>query len=173
MIVMKPKLCFGILLSLFTFLSCEKISDMDSVYPIESFYFNSFESSADIAGWYGGSNINIVEEAPQAGGKQSLKVSGGCVIPHAYYKIDSLKEDCSLVLKCWGKNLSHGGSVSLYTGSHSNVIHISITETSWTNYICEDTLHCTAGNTVMLELNSGGIISSTMLVDQIEITEVD
>jgi len=37
----------------------------------------------------------------------------------------------------------------------------------------EDTLHCAAGSILVLELNSGGIISSAMRVDQIEITEVD
>ena len=170
---MKPRPIFILLFFLFSFLSCEETSGPDSNHPNDSFYFNSFESSSDIAGWYGGSNINIFEEAPQGGGKQSLKVSGGCVIPHAYYKIDSLIEDCSLVLKCWGKNLSNGGSVSLYTGSHSKIIHISITETSWTNYICEDTLICFEGSNLILELNSGGILSSSMLVDLIEITKVD
>ena len=160
-------------MSFFSLISCEKNSDQDPYYPIDSFYFNSFESSSDIAGWYGIGNYSIVEEAPIGGGKQSIEVSGGCVIPHVYFKIDSLTEDCSLVMKCWGKNLSNGGSVSLYTGTHSNIIHISISESAWTKYICEDTLDCIAGNNLMLELNSGGIISSAMLVDQIEISEVD
>ena len=168
---MKPKSIFVILLFFFSFLSCEK--DQDPVYQNDSFYFNSFESSSDTAGWYGISEYNIVEEAPKAGGKNSLNVSGGCVIPHAYYRIDPLIEDCSLVLKCWGKNLSNGGSVSLLTENHSGSIHISVSETSWTDYISKDTLHCLTGSSLILELISGGLKPSSMLVDLIEITKVD
>jgi len=170
---MKPKHVFILIFSLFSIISCEKHSDQDPVFPIDSFYFNSFESSSDTAGWYGISVDDIVDEAPIVGGKYSLEVSGGCVSPHAYYRFAPITEDCSLVLKCWGKNLSNGGSISLYTENHSGSIHISVSESLWTNYICEDTLHCIAGNTLRLELNSGGIISSAMLIDQIEITEVD
>ena len=170
---MEPKHVFILIFSLFSIISCEKNSDQDPVFSIVSFYFNSFESSSDTAGWYGISVGDIVEEAPTVGGKYSLEVSGGCVIPHAYYRFIPITEDCSLVLKCWGKNLSNGGSISLYTENQSGSIHISVSESVWTNYISEDTLHCMPGNTLMLELNSGGIISSAMLIDQIEITEVD
>jgi len=170
---MKLKLLIVIFVNLPLLLSCEKISDPEPEYPKDSFYFNSFESYSDTIGWYGVGIANFVDDAPNVGGKYSIEISGGCVIPHAYYRFDPLTEDCSLVLKCWGKNLSHGGSVSIFTGSHSNFIHISITESLWTKYICDDTLHCNAGDELQLELNSGGIISSAMLVDQIEITEVD
>ena len=170
---MKPEPVFVLLFFLFSFVSCEELSGPDPDNPNESFYFNSFESSSDTAGWYGVSDNNFIEEAPKGGGKQSLKVSGGCVIPHAYYRIDSIADDCSLVLKCWGKNLSNGGSVSLYTENISGSLHISVTEMSWTSYICEDTLHCIAGSSLRLELNSGGILPSSMLVDQIEISKVD
>jgi len=172
---MKTKPRLVILLSFFFFLSCEKNleSDPEPVYPIDSFYFNSFESSSDIDEWYLIGGCEIVEEAPEVGGKYALKVSGGCVIPHAFYRFDPLTEDCSFMLKCWGKNLSHGGSVSLQADNHSGSVHISVSDSSWTNYISKDTLHCKTGSSLVLELNSGGIISSSMLVDQIEITKLD
>jgi hypothetical protein len=170
---MIPRSPFVILLFLSSFLSCEKFLDPDPVYPKDSFYFNSFELSSDTTGWYGISMDNFVEDAPRVGGKYSIKISGGCVIPHAYYWIDTLTEDCSLVLKFWGKNLSNGGSVALQADDQSAGIHISVSELAWTGYFGEDTLHCTAGRRVRLGLYSGGIASSSMLVDQIEISKVE
>ena len=160
------------LVFLFSILSCEN-ADQEPYYPHDSFYFNSFETNSDTIGWYGISSEHIVEDAPKVGGKHSLEVSGGCVIPHAYYQFAPLSEDCSLVLKSWGKNLSNGGSLHLRIEDYSGHIGISVSEPEWTEYICEDTLYCAAGSTLVLELFSGGIIASAMRIDQIEITEVD
>jgi hypothetical protein len=168
---MKPGPSLVLLLFFSSFISCEKFSDSDFFYPEDSFYFNSFESSSDTIGWYGISIENFMEEAPKAGGKYSVRISGGCVIPHAYYLSDPLSEDCSLVLKCWGKNLSHGGSVGLVADNQSGGIHITVSESAWTRYTCEDTLHCTAGSRVRIELISGGFLPSSMLVDQIEVSK--
>jgi len=165
------KYTFIILLGFFSFLSCEK--DPNPEYQSDSFYFNSFESASDTIGWLGISTENIVEDTPQSGGKKSLKISGGCVIPHAYYKIEPLAEDCSFVLKLWGKNLSNGGSVSLYNENKTGYISISVSESSWTKLVSNDTLHCTTGSSLILEFVSGGFLESSMLVDLIEITKVD
>jgi hypothetical protein len=151
-------------------MSCEKFSDSDLDYPEDSFYFNSFESFSDTTGWHGIGTDNFIEDAPETGGKYSVRISGGCVIPHAYYWTGPLSEDCKLVLKCWAKNLSNGGLVGLGTDKQSAGIYISVSETSWTHYVCEDTLHCTAGSRVRIELISGGFLPSAMLVDQIELS---
>ena len=134
---MKPKPLYILLLLFCSVLSCEDYSDPDPYYPIDSFYFNSFETSSDTIGWYGINTYDIVKDAPKLGGKYSLKVSGGCVIPHAYFGFDPLKEDCNLVLKCWGKNLSYGGSVGLRTQDYSGSIYIYVSDSSWTSYISE------------------------------------
>jgi len=76
------------------------------------------------------------------------------------------------VLRCWGKNLSNGGSVSLHLEDYSGQLNISVSDPDWTFYVCEDTLSCKAGSTLILELNSGGIFSSAMRVDQLEISEL-
>ena len=157
---------------LISFFSCED-ADLEPFYPLDSFYFNSFESDSDTSGWYGVVLENMVEDAPKAGGKYSIEISGGCVIPHAFYRFAPLSEDRSFILKCWGKNLSNGGSLNLHTEDHSVQVHISVSELEWTAYVSEDTLHCAAGSSMILELNSGGIMSSAMRVDQLEITEVD
>jgi hypothetical protein len=168
---LKPKYLLAILLGFFSILSCEK--DPDPEYQGDRFYFNSFESVSDTKGWYGINTENIVEDAPPSGGKKSLRVSGGCVIPQAYYRIEPLEEECSFVLKLWGKNLSNGGSVSLSLEDEPAYISISVSELSWNKLISKDTLHCTPGSSLILEFVSGGLIGSSMLVDIIEITKVN
>jgi len=163
---------FFIILLVFTsFISCDKDLELDK--NINSLYFNSFELSSDTVGWIGISKGDIIKDAPESGGNKSLRVSGGCVIPHKYFKTAPLVEDCSVVLKCWGKNLSNGGGVSLHKEYEYNSIYISVSNTSWTNYVSIDTLHCNAGSSLILELNSGGIMSSAMLIDLIEIIKLD
>jgi hypothetical protein len=143
------------------------------MYPADSYYFNSFETTADTSGWSGIGAQNMIEDAPKVGGNYSVEISGGCVIPHAYYRFAPLAEDKALVLKCWAKNLSKGGSISLNLEDQQGHVYITVSESEWTAYESEDTLFCTAGSTLILELNSGGIISSAMRVDQIEISDVE
>ena len=162
-----------LLLSSISLLSCEKYADPEPDYPADSFYFTSFESPADTFGWYGIGTEMRVADAPRVGGAFSVEISGGCIIPHAYYEFAPLSEDCRLKLRCWGKNLSNGGSVTLHLEDHSGHINISVTEPGWTAYESEDTLFCAAGSTLILELNSGGLLSSAMRVDQLEISEVE
>lgn len=172
---MKPGPAIILLLLFIASISCEKFPDPDPgpLYPENSIYFNSFESPSDTIGWYGISTEYFMEDAPVGGGKQSVQISGGCIIPHAYVWIDPLDKDCSLVLRCWGKNMSHGGSVRLVMDDPWVTVNIPVQETSWTYYSCEDTLHYVAGSRLRIELNSGGIMASAMRVDQLEITKLD
>jgi hypothetical protein len=136
-------------------------------------YFNSFELSTDTVGWRGYAGIQIVRDAPSPGGLLSARVSGGCIVPHAYADIPGPHEDSYLVLGCWGKNLSHGGGLSLsLTRTPQNSIRVSITDTVWTAYASGDTLFCPAGDSLHIEMMSGGILASAMLVDLLEIRSV-
>ena len=168
---MKPGYSFFILLGFIMFLSCEKELGPDDL--TDHVYFNSFEFSSDTIGWIGISSNDIIEEAPESGGLKSLRVSGGCVIPHASYSIGLLTEECSIVLQCWGKNLSNGGSVTLHIKDGPGIVFISVDEESWTHYISKDTLNCPVGSELDLELISGGFLSSSMLIDLIEIKKVN
>ncbi len=179
-IIMKPGPAFILLLFFIACFSCEKFPDSDPgpLYPENNIYFNSFESPSDTVGWYGISVEYLLEDSPVGGGMQSVQISGGCIIPHAYIWIDPLDEDCSLVLRCWGKNMSYGGSVRLimvdpWMDDPLETVSISVQETSWTYYSSEDTLHYVAGSRLRIELNSGGIMASAMRVDQLEISKVD
>lgn len=160
----------GFIIILLAASSCEKESQSD--FLANTIYFNSFESESDIAGWEGVDINSIVEEAPSTGGSKSLMVSGGCVIPHAYYTIEPMVEDCDVVLRCWGKNLSNGSGISLGNEDWSESVTISVSEETWNYYISEDTLHCSKGEKLNLQLISGGFIPSSMLVDMIEIVLV-
>lgn len=151
-------------------LGCENKLDPGS--PNNRIYFNSFESSADTVGWQGYGAIGLKTEAPVDGGEKSLLVSGGCFVPHASFEISPMARDSHLILKCWGKNLAIGGSVTLESIDGSNQISISIQDSSWTYYESEEALYCPANKPLRLSLNSGGFIYSAMLVDLIQITRV-
>ena len=152
-----------ILSSLLIFvLACEK-----SKIETESIYSNSFEKESDLVGWEGYYVLN--NDTPISGGHQSIYISGGCVVPHVYYELGPFDEDLELTIQCWGKNLDNGGGVSLATEDYSSSIYLSIKDSNWNYYSTDSTLFCPEGKKLQLSLSSGGIISSAMLIDMIEI----
>ena len=154
-----------ILSSLFSFVAgCEK-----STINVDGIYFNSFEKETDLNGWIG--YYELSPDAPVQGGHQSLYISGGCVAPHAYYELGPFDEDMELTLQCWGKNLDKGGSVHLMLTDYPGNIYLSIEDKNWKHYTTDSVLFCPAGNKLQLSLSSGGLISSSMLVDMIEIIQ--
>jgi hypothetical protein len=164
---MKSNHILVILFCISSLISCER--DYESDFMDYDIYYNSFESALDIIGWYGINEHNIIEDAPETGGKKSLKISGGCIIPHAFYRI-TLQDACDVKLRCWGKG---NGSIALQNKSKCNSIHISITESTWTSYIGENVLHCRKGDTLEIVLISGGFVPNSMLVDLVQITKVN
>ena len=148
--------------------SCEKDFDKG-----EQIYFNSFESQSDVVGWEGNA-FNFSGEAPEHGGKQSLCVSGGCVIPHAQYTLGPQNTDCNLIIRFWGRNLSNGGGVTLSVnkagGEH---IGFDISDKDWTLYESQEMIFCPANTSLTLSMISGGIAFSSMLIDMIDIRRID
>lgn len=135
-------------------------------------YFNSFESQSDTAEWDGYA-FSFNDDTPGHGGKRSLYISGGCIIPHASFILSPQPADCYLVLKCWGKNLTDGGGVTLYVDKAGyGAVSINVTEKQWTSYVSEDKLFCPANTGIVLQITSGGIASSSILVDMIEVRTV-
>lgn len=135
-------------------------------------YTNSFESPRDTIGWKG--FMKFHPDAPAEGGKQSACISGGCIWPHAWIELPAPRNDGRFLLRCWGKNLGIGGSLSIEAeGNYYKSAAISIHEKEWTFYESAETLFCPAGKKIILALASGGFAPSSMLVDRIEIAEVD
>jgi len=136
-------------------------------------YSHSFESPADTIGWSGYGSLELYPSAPGGGGSWSVRVSGGCVVPHAQTRIRIQSDVGQVVLQCWGKNLALGGGVQLYKISDQSVrISVQITDTVWTQSRSTETLTCSANDTLVLEMVSGGIIYSAMLIDKLEILKV-
>lgn len=148
--------------------SCEKESDLG-----EQIYFNSFESQSDVDGWIGNA-FNFSNDVPAHGGKQSLSVSGGCVLPHAKYTVIPQNTGCYIMLKFRGKNLSNGGSVNLYINKAGyKEISFDVSKKNWTQYESPDTIFWPANTSLTLEAMAGGISSSAMLIDMIEIRKLN
>ena len=167
---MKNIYLFLVFLIPISILSCEKVNNKES--SSEQIYFNSFESQSDIDGWQGNA-FSFASTASPHGGVKSLKVSGGCVLPHAQYTVDAQSTDCKIFLKLWGKNLSNGGGVSLWVNKAGyKEINISISKLDWTLYESQDTIFCPANTSLTLSIVAGGFIGSTVLVDMIEIRKL-
>ena len=136
-------------------------------------YSHAFESPADTIGWSEYGSLELYPSAPSGGGSWSVRVSGGCLVPHAHASIRIQSDAGPVVLQCWGKNLATGGSVQLHKkGDRSTSIWIQVTDTSWMKYRSSGTLNCSANDTLELEMASGGIIFSAMLIDNLEIQKV-
>lgn len=132
-------------------------------------YFNSFEFPWDTLGWQGYGK-SIFYDAPINGGKRSMYVSGGCLVPHAWVDFPNKSPFSDFILKCWGKNLSNGGTVTLRSKNDIyKSIYISISDSSWKQYKSDNVLHLSPNDIFRLEFISGGIVSSAMLVDLIEV----
>jgi hypothetical protein len=156
-----------ILISSLIVASCEKEKTFE-----QQIYFNSFESPSDTAGWRGYA-FSFANDVPEHGGKKSLSISGGCIIPHAEYTINPQSTDCYLILKLWGKNLSNGGGVGLGVNKAGyRGIGISVSEKDWTLYESQDTLFCPANTSLTLRIIAGGILNSSILIDMLEIKKL-
>ena len=152
---------------------CEHHPTQVSESVRDAIYSHSFESPADTVGWIGYGSLELYPSAPSGGGSWSVRVSGGCPVPHAHISIRIQSNVGPVVLQCWGKNLATGGGVQLYKKSdRSTAIRVQVTDTLWTQYRSAETLSCSANDTLELEMVSGGIIYSSMLIDKLEILKV-
>ncbi len=137
-------------------------------------YSNSFESPKDTAGMQFYGMMKFSSDVPSGGGKQSLYISGGCIWPHAQAEVGPFEQDGFYILRCWGKDLQIGGGVSIgVEGNYSRQAYVNVNKKEWTFYQSSEKLFCPAGKKIMLSMGAGGIISSSMLVDKLEVVRVD
>jgi len=135
-------------------------------------YSNSFESAQDTVGLQKNGAIDFNSDVPISGGTLSLFVSGGCIWPHTQVEIGPFENDGFYKIKCWGKNLQVGGSISMdVEGDILNGAIIIVNEAAWTYYE-SPILFCPAGKKIVFSMNAGGIVQSAMLVDNLEIVNV-
>ena len=136
-------------------------------------YSTSFESPQDTAGWPKNVGMLFSTDVPPGGGDRSVQISGGCIHPHASIDILGPTEDSYLRIECWGKDLALGGGISLSRVTElERQVHIWVQDTAWAYYASGEVLFCPAGEKLRIEMASGGIVASAMLVDLVEVRVV-
>jgi photosystem II stability/assembly factor-like uncharacterized protein len=135
-------------------------------------YSNSFESALDTVGWRG--YMEFRNDAAPNCGNQSLFISGGCVWPHASIELGPYDNSGIYAIRCWGKDLQIGGSISIEVegGDAPDRIGIAINNKEWAQYESDQALFCPAGRKMILSMGAGGIVPSAMLIDKLEIVNV-
>ena len=164
------KIIVILILCLIGFVGCEKL-----FYPIgggDIIYFKSIESMRDLSDWDEVGAASIKEDAPPNGGRYSLQIAGGCIVPHAYVDLKPLSEQCRLRLRFWGKNLTNSGQVVLGAGNFGDGTSVSVDEKDW-RYYESPIINGKKNQVLRLNLLSGGYVPSAMLIDLIEIVKVE
>ena len=70
--------------------------------------------------------------------------------------------------------MSNGGSLNLYVNKAGyKEISFDVSEKGWTLYESHDTMFCPANTSLTLSASAGGIISSAILIDMVEIRKLN
>jgi hypothetical protein len=136
--------------------------------PIETnshlIYFNSFESYKDLIGWKG-MNVGDLKSFPAPlGGKKSIFITD-----ITKYKFSAPKKDLTISISFWGKSISGGGAMEFYVGNHDpwERNYIVISDSSWKYHTTSEMISWPADSTFSIELNAGGILGRSMLIDKL------
>ncbi len=140
-------------------------------------YESSFETSNSLDQWTI-KPLLYTEEAAPGGGIQCIRVSGGCIAPHA--SIDDIEVEVSgdYIIEAWGRALIQGGMISLRRGFYEDIpldrqyTYVYIDAEGWQEFVSEP-LYLERGEIVDLSMTSGGIDEGAMLVDRLKIYKID
>ncbi|MFH0990806.1 MAG: hypothetical protein V1799_12400 [bacterium] len=156
-----------------TLLSCN-ISDQSASPAGYLIYSTSFEDSTDLKEWRGHGGYDRYAGGSPNGGKFSLYVAGGCIVPHAQIDLPPLRERSALILRCWGRRVVDGGSVTLSIIGPASApsAHLVIADSVWKHYSTEKIV-CPENAHPQIALMAGGIKAASMLVDNIEVLVID
>lgn len=127
--------------------------------------------------WENGDKAEFQMAAPKGGGKRSLFVSGGCVIPHMVLDLGKIVSEELFTVKFMGKVLSNGGSVSLTAVKDNSewvdLGSVYLSEPNWKEYLLKSTAPTPIGYNLKIQMSSGGFIAGGMLIDLLEIDELN
>jgi len=149
----------------------------DSVSPENGaiIYSNKFETESDFEGWQGISPADCKNDVPNGESKNSVFVSGGCIVPHAQYVFKDNLSHGYYTVECWGKAYAgtFGGSVSLKYKFEDYFLSkdILFNDSVWT-YKISDTLFYDKSNDLTIEMNAGGFVPSAMLIDNLVVKKI-
>ena len=146
--------------------------------PVQTLYFTSFETAADIEGWHGVGEGSLRDDPAPGGGERSALIGGGCIQPAAYILLDAQEEDAVYSLSCWGKlsDESQPGGIALATGEtleERTACGVRIETEYWRFYRSEDQIVCPAGQDMRIEIYIGGYIGASMFVDRLAVELVE
>lgn len=162
---------FGFLM--ISMMGCTDLGPQVETESADILFATSFESAADTTEWGGYGGVELVPSACPGGGRQSVRVSGGCLVPHAILRTMPTALSGAYSIRCWGRNLAVGGSVALYRSiDRYKTIWLSIQDTNWAAYRTDSVLVCSASDTLVATLNAGGIVPSAILVDSMVVYRV-
>ncbi|NOX89664.1 MAG: hypothetical protein GXO77_11605 [Calditrichaeota bacterium] len=137
-------------------------------------YYTSFEIPEDLTPWKGYASLSLFDETFPGGGKHSVMVSGGCVVPHGELQLKNRKEGYYR-LQGWAKNLSSGGNIRFFIKNfnQNGRYSIYVADNNWKFYQSADSLYCPEDSTIVVWMFSGGIVPSSMLVDELQVVKIE
>ena len=137
-------------------------------------YFNSFENENDLMNWDGLTVQNLIDNPSPYGGKYSVQISGGCIVPHASLTLGAPGKDMIVTLEFYGKNLAIGGCIQLIIGKdYSESCCVTVNDTAWKKYRSDQLLKWPADSILSIWMSSGGIVASSMLIDELKIIKIN
>jgi len=160
-------------LALMTSCSSDLNDDVEIVTaPATYHYFNSFETTEDIADFdnYG---FQLIDDAADRGGESCLYICGGCLFPHVSFDLGPFDSDMTLTANFMGRTSSYGGGMSMFAvNSPENRIDFQVIDTVWTLHEAEETFLLPAEDTLRIQIAAGGFIPSDTYIDLLNIVEV-
>ncbi len=169
----------SILVLLLASAGCDSsVSPKDDGQRPEVIYFNSFESFRDAEGWTGVYEQMFVPDPAPNGGRKSLHIGGGCVMPTAQTSLGERRAGGDYTISCWGRldDAGQRGAVALAAyldGQRCAESSLVMTTGEWDYYTSAEPLSCEPGAELRIEISIGGIVAASMSLDCLEVQRVD
>lgn len=162
--------------SFYNLQSCSDNDPLSSKEKNDAFYFNSFESDEDTAGWAGVPKNMFANDPSPADGKRSLHIGGGCIQPAASIEFSRVKER-NYKINFWakmGQQLQSAQVKLKVSGStdESKNLTVKIDSTNWKFYQSEGYLYVPANKKLKLEIWVGEFVFADVYLDNLKIEKV-
>jgi len=136
-------------------------------------FATSFEADTDTTGWRLYGHIEVAEDAPPEGGARSMVFSGGCISPHASKALDGAPSNRRYKIRFWARLRLGYGSVYLRTGFNAGQqLMVSVTSSEWAEYTSAGSILVRPGETLRIDLASGGLHPGSAQSDLIEVIQL-